>query len=691
MIFTSSGRAHVALVGATSVLIAALLVQGHERPAHAAVGLPRGYDIQLIENPDPDIGDQFGDAFWNAGDIDGDGEDDLIVGIDEHGAIEGFVYIFNGADGSLIREIPLPDAPAGGRAFAWGNYISKIPDLGSCAGGANGETCPAAVVGAPDGVDDHLIGAGGADIAGEDAGAAYVVDGATGAVIKRILMPPADRAEQAAVPTSAKGGDPRSGFGATVLVPRGQAPCEGNMGVGPCDLGPAAPGASPGPFPAAVKVGDVDGAGAPDLVVAARSYHDTPGSNPACPDDPCFQSGRVYVYRGEDVVGSDPNDVLEDPLYTVKNRLAQWDDPDSSPRYFREAFGYSLSPLGDVGSCTNPQKQAGDYCLGSNMSTTPDGLPDFVASVHRADMFGMGDVGAAFVIDGPTGTIINVLTHPEPQPSAIFGYSRVNQPAIGDAGSSTLPDAFLGAMVQNTHGLRAAGAGYVVNADAKFGGANHATISVFYDPTPAAIGNLGSVSMGVGDLTGDPHKEAMVGAAGPHAPQVREDVVNDVHIFSPLSSEPLQSIASPSQQLGAGFGRAMTPLGDLNDDGFLDFAVGEGLYDTEVGTNIGRLYIFRSNNDTPTEAGRSVDVTLKWHLVAKGTVSTSSGVRDCVAGVPVVIKRNGERIAKMTTDGDGNFKKKLPDRRGRYRAVAKKVTRDGVVCARAAAGARHRH
>jgi len=67
----------------------------------------------------------------------------------------------------------------------------------------------------------------------------------------------------------------------------------------------------------------------------------------------------------------------------------------------------------------------------------------------------------------------------------------------------------------------------------------------------------------------------------------------------------LQTNNAPDQQPGAGFGAALAPLGDLNADGFQDYAVGAGLYDGTGATprvDQGRIYILRSDN-SPAPAG----------------------------------------------------------------------------------------
>ena len=603
--------------------LASLLLAGS-----AAAALPRTYEVQRIENPTPASNERFGDGFVNGGDLNGDGEDDLLVGIDEHGTITGELHLFDGETGARIRTIPAPDPDTGGpgdNPDAFGTYVGKIADIGRCPDSpapAPGANCAAGSA-TGDGVPDILASAIGVDVGanGDDMGVDYVIDGATGAVLKRIVMPAADRAFQAAnSPTASQG----AAFGRTIISPAGVAPCAGNAGLGPCPPDGTPNANQPYAQGAAVRTGSLSGdaGNVPDIVIGASDFTEAPASNPLCSTGTCFQTGRFYVYAGEnlDIAGGATLAAAEDtPLYTLKNPAVQIDDALTNSRFHREAMGYSVAPVGDLGRCLNTTPIApGDnpstyYCLNTANTTTPDGKPEFIASSHRTDTSGMGDVGVAFAIDGATGRILDIYNHPEPQVSSIFAFSNYNQPAMGDLGSSTVPDVYQGAMIQNVQD-RAQGRGWALSGDFRTGGANHYNIAVLDDPTPSHIGNFSTSSAGIGDVFGDARRELMIGAYGPHAPQVVDDVINDVHIFSTLGERVLQTIPDPDQQPGSGFGRVLAPMGDLDDDGFLDFAIGAGGFDPgapvtcspcTTGSNPaqGRIYILRSDNSpvpTPT-------------------------------------------------------------------------------------------
>ncbi|MGH9158295.1 MAG: integrin alpha [Acidimicrobiales bacterium] len=539
--------------------------QAQTAPTPGRLTLAPDYNVQRIDSPEPAVGAGFAGGFVSGGDLDRDGHDDLLV---PQFNGQGRVSIISGATGRTIRVVAAPDASTEGAVAAFGRYVAKIDDLGSCAAGQPGQTCATNPIGAPDGVPDMVVGATGVDGTSRDVGRAYLIDGGTGAVLKRIDMPAGDAAAQAALAFPA-----RANFGRTVLVPGSPFP-------------PSAP--------TAVKIGDLDGGGRPDIVIGAFGYNETgPSDNPACNPGPCARTGRVYFYRGEDLVGTNPTTSYNTPYLTIRNPLSQTDDPDSTVDINSELLGHSSGPIGDIGRCTaNPGP--GRPCPGPTaVTTTPDGRPDVAIGAFRTNFPpGFSDSGVVYLVDGASGAIMLRHDHPEPQYGAIFGNNSYSQPAIGDVGDSSVPDLYVAAVRQNVQFL-GQGRGYVMNGDVTVFPDN-VSLALFDDPTPAPGGNFGTSSAGIGDVAGDPRNEIMVGATGPVFPGVDQSIINDVHVFSPITQRAIRTFDDPDQQPGSAFGGGLAPLGDLNADGFLDFAIGAGSYDGTTGANEGRLYIFRS-------------------------------------------------------------------------------------------------
>jgi len=86
--------------------------------------------------------------------------------------------------------------------------------------------------------------------------------------------------------------------------------------------------------------------------------------------------------------------------------------------------------------------------------------------------------------------------------------------------------------------------------------------------------------------------------------------------------------------------------------------------------------------DCPVVGGethaRSVSLSLRKHLVARGKVSVGDGFTDCAAAVPVKIQRrvsgHWKTVGSTTTSDTGAYKKRIRDRAGKYRAKAPKVS-----------------
>jgi FG-GAP repeat len=655
----------------------------------ASAALPVAYDVQKVDSPNPTVGGDFGIAMVNAGDLNGDGKHDIVIGTDEHGGSTGTIFEISGADGSPIRTISAPDLdasnPPGNTLPSFGSYVGSLPDIGSCPGGASGVSCANPTIGGPDAVPDVLVTALGLDVGGlVDAGRAYIVDGLTGAILKRIDMPAADLAQQAGPP----GGPKKPAFGRTILTP---ASPYGSQGFDPS---------------AATQIGDMNGGGQPDIIVSASDYFETGATansaSPcfASPTNECLQAGRSYVYYGEEIVGTDPSAIENTPNMTIKNPAAQPDDPTSPVNANRENLGYSIEPVGDLGQCSTASPAPGIPCpnadsIGVSGGTgLADGRPDVAISSHRSDDFGMFDVGVVHLIDGDDGSVLYTYHHPEPQPASLFAFSNYNQPAPGNLGSSIAPDVYQAAMRQNNP-FTGGGKAYAMNGAFKQSGSPNAiSFATLVDPTPHPSEDFGTSSAGIGNVFGNPTtpNEMLVGAYGPHNPGTSTTVVNDVHIFDVANETELQNIPAPDQQSGSGFGTSLAPLGDLNGDGFLDFAVGAGLFDLQTTSgacsggcaDAGRVYIFRSNNTatlaTPgtvtAQAGRSLDLDSSKSKVRKGKSFILSGTLRspvnpgaCQGGQTVTLERKKPGgsgftpFASDTTDSSGGFRMKVKGKR----------------------------
>jgi len=109
--------------------------------------------------------DYFGNAVAGAGDVNGDGYSDFLIGAYGESAVlpfSGSVSLYSGFDGSLIRKYS--------GQIDHGYFGCDLANVGDTDG---------------DGIPDHLIGEVGNDTLGSSTGAAYLYSGATGTLINQ--------------------------------------------------------------------------------------------------------------------------------------------------------------------------------------------------------------------------------------------------------------------------------------------------------------------------------------------------------------------------------------------------------------------------------------------------------------------------------------------------------------------------
>ena len=144
---------------------------------------------------------------------------------------------------------------------------------------------------------------------------------------------------------------------------------------------------------------------------------------------------------------------------------------------------------------------------------------------------------------------------------------------------------------------------YLMNGNFK-AGPNAYSFGQLNDPTPTIGGNFGTAWSALGDLVpAERSNELIIGGFASAA--ARDLAITDLWIFNAFYEKALQQIEDPDQQPNSKFGSRVVPLGDLNEDGFLDFVAAADGWDRPTGAadnNVGRVYIFRSDNSPPPVA-----------------------------------------------------------------------------------------
>ena len=117
--------------------------------------------LRTLNEPGADVDARFGFAVANAGDVDGDGVSDALIGAPGHAA----AFVFSGRTGSLIFTIPSP-------------VVEKRPSFGYAVAGGKDVN--------DDGKPDFVIGS---PLLRSSQGAIYIFNGSDGTLLRRLRIP----------------------------------------------------------------------------------------------------------------------------------------------------------------------------------------------------------------------------------------------------------------------------------------------------------------------------------------------------------------------------------------------------------------------------------------------------------------------------------------------------------------------
>jgi hypothetical protein len=582
----------------------------------------------------------MGHGVAGAGDVNGDGYADVIVGAinyDDGETNEGAAFVFLGGPAGIAN-----GNPSTATTKIQANQASA--DLGrsvAAAGDVNG-----------DGYGDVIVGARFWDSNAMETneGAAFVFLGSPAGIVASGNPANADAVIQSNQSAAELGrgvsgaGDVNGDGYADVIVGAYlyNAP-EADEGAAFVFLGSAAGIADGTPTTAHAQLesdqagalfglsvagaGDINGDGYADVIVGASSY-----------DDVAINAGGAFVFLGGALgIGDGTADTADAKLTSTYASANMGESVASAGDVNGDGFADVIVGASVFDSPENDEGAAFVF-LGSNRGivdgstgTAAAWLSGFASDIYPLSMAGAGDVngdgyadvivghpsfqdhGAAFVfLGGPAGiaygsTATAAAELTSSQYGALMG-SSVD--GAGDVNGDGYDDVIVGAPHYTEGGAYLGGAAFVfLGSPTGIADGSEATAAtrVWSGQAAAWMGNVA----GVGDVNGDGYGDVMVGAPG-YESQASEDDEGAAFIFlgsaTGIADGELASAATriESNQSAAWLGSSLAGAGDVNGDGFADVIVGNALNCS------GSAYIFHGSasgvaNGTPATAATQLD------------------------------------------------------------------------------------
>jgi hypothetical protein len=460
----------------------------------------------------------FGVSVASAGDVNGDGYADVIVGAlnyDNGEENEGRAFVYRGS-ASGLSPTPSWTAESDQVNGAFGNDVAGAGDV-------NGDSYA-----------DVIVGAHGYDNGEEDEGRAFVYHGsASGLSQTTNWSAEGDQGNARFGGTVAGSGDVNGDGYADVLIgasnySNGEA-SEGRAFVyhgSPSGLSStpswSAESNQVGAFfgTCVASAGDLNGDGHADVIVGAGLY--TNGQ---------ANEGRAFVYLGS-----------ASGLSPAANWTAESNQAGAS-------FGWSVAGAGDVNG---------------------DGYADVIVGADSYDN-GQSDEGRAFVYHG-SASGFSPSANWSAESDQVNTYYANSVAGAGDVNGDGYADVIVGAR-QYDNGQNREGRAFVYHGSA----VGLSTTANWTAESNVAWANFGWSVAGAGDVNGDSYADIVVGAYGFANGQSAEGRAFVYHgSASGLVTTPNWSVES--NQADAYYGCSVAGAGDVNGDGYTDIIVGAYQY-----------------------------------------------------------------------------------------------------------------
>jgi len=517
--------------------------------------------------------DNAGFSVAGAGDVNGDGYDDVLIGAyynDDAGSNAGAAYLVYGSGATLTSA----------------SLSTAVEFTGEIAADMAGYSVAGAGDVNNDGYDDFLVGAYGNDAGGSSAGAAYLVYG-TGATLSSASLSTAVKFTSTAgndfagysvasagdvnndgysdILVGAYGDDTGGSMtGSTYLIYGQSAQLTSNflILIGVELYGEVASDQSG----KSVSAGDVNGDGFSDIVIGA------PGN-----DDGGNAAGAVYIVYGSGAVLSSAS------LSTAV---------EYSGEAASNTAGATVSGTGDING---------------------DGYADIiVGSINNADAGTLA--GASYIIYGQASTLSggSLSSVVEYTGEEKYDYSGYSVATAGDLDNDGYDEVLVGSPYNDEFYVDAGAAYILYGQAAPLGGGSLSTAVKFAGEAPTSVDEslmlAGYSVASAGDVNNDGYADFLVGSSDHYI----YDQAGAAYLIygqsAKLSSVSLSTavrFTGESTTDEAGF--SVSSAGDINNDGYSDILIG-AISNNDAATDAGAVYLIYGSGATLSSASLSTAI-----------------------------------------------------------------------------------
>ena len=519
----------------------------------------------------------YGVSVASAGDVNGDGYSDVIVGVNGYTngeSYEGVAFLYLGSTSGLSTT-PIWTGESNQPSSSYGVSVASAGDV-------NG-----------DGYSDVIVGANKYDAGQLDEGAAYVYLGsASGLSTTSVWMSESNQNSAFFGYSVASAGDVNGdGYSDVIIGARDYDNGETAEGAAFLYLGSASGLSTTAAWmsesnqanawygTSVASAGDVNGDGYGDVIVGAYLY-----------DNPDVDEGIAYVYLGS------ASGLSTTPTWKGEgNQLSAY-------------YGRTVASAGDVNG---------------------DGYGDIIVGAYQYDNPETNE-GAAFVYFGSASGLSSTPSWIADinQVNALFGYAVAS---AGDVNGDGYSDVIVGAYGYDKGLLSDVGAAYVY-----LGSSSGLSTTPFWIMEGAQQNSyFGSSVASAGDVNGDGYSDIIIGAYANDLLYINE---GSAHMYYGSTSGPSTTAdwVVWGNQDSAFYGRSVASAGDVNNDGYSDVIVGAYVYDNGQ-TNEGVAYLYLGSQSGPstspswTAEGNQTSAYFGYSVASAGDVN-GDGYSDVIVG-----------------------------------------------------------